>query len=105
MSTSAPPSALQAAIAPIHDLVAAAFTSHDPSHDMHHVMRVSNTAVALAKAEGLGPDDVALTHIAALLHDACDPKYFKDSSVLDRALQVCAEHPKPYAIEPISTST
>jgi uncharacterized protein len=59
---------------------------------MHHVMRVCNTAVALAKAEGLGPDDVALTHIAALLHDACDPKYFKDSSVLERALQVGAAH-------------
>ena len=60
-------------------------------------MRVCRTAVQLAKAEGLGPDDVALTHIAALLHDACDPKYFKDSSVLDAALQVgdrvlpCAE--------------
>jgi uncharacterized protein len=83
-------SALLDAIAPIHALVAASFTSHDPSHDMHHIMRVCRTAVALAKAEGLGADDVALTHIAALLHDACDPKYFKDSAVLDRALQLGA---------------
>jgi uncharacterized protein len=59
---------------------------------MHHVMRVTSTAVALAAAEGLHPDDVALTHIAALLHDACDPKYFKDSSFLDKALQVGAAH-------------
>jgi len=88
MSDPAPPSPLTAAIAPIRALVAASFTSHDPSHDLHHVMRVCRTAVQLAKAEGLGPDDVALTHIAALLHDACDPKYFKDSSVLDAALQV-----------------
>ena len=85
-------SALLAAIAPIHALVAASFTSHDPSHDMHHVMRVCQTAVALAKAEGLSADDVALTHIAALLHDACDPKYFTDCAVLDRALQLGASH-------------
>jgi uncharacterized protein len=79
-------------IAAVHALVAASFKSHDPSHDMHHVMRVCRIAVMLAEAEGLSPDDVAITHIAALLHDACDPKYFADCTVLDAALEVAAAH-------------
>jgi uncharacterized protein len=83
---------LTAAIAPVHALVAASFKSHDPSHDMHHVTRVCHTAVALAKAEGLCADDVTVTHIAALLHDACDPKYFTDSSILDAALELAGQH-------------
>lgn len=52
--------------------------ANDSSHDWFHIDRVRNTAVALAKAEGLDASAQATVELAALLHDLKDWKYSGD---------------------------
>lgn len=89
--------------------VASRFANHDPSHDMHHVRRVTLLALRLARcpslaanapapasnsnsksdsAEGEGEGenapargvDLLVVELSALFHDLCDRKYLPEGS-------------------------
>jgi HD superfamily phosphodiesterase len=45
----------------------------DCSHDLYHIKRVVNLAVALAKNENI--EDIELVQLGATLHDVNDQKY------------------------------
>lgn len=52
--------------------------ANDSSHDWFHIDRVRNTAVSLAKSEGLDRAAQETVELAALLHDLKDWKYSGD---------------------------
>lgn len=63
-------------------LVEKAMAGNDASHDAAHVFRVRDTALSLAREEGLSnsSDSMEIVELAALLHDIGDYKYMRDPS-------------------------
>ena len=55
----------------------------DPGHDYWHVKRVVNNALTICKREG---GDELVIHIAALLHDTADAKFFDEQTALNEIL-------------------
>lgn len=62
----------QAVIADIEKHVRASLEGEGSGHDWWHILRVLNTATALAKAEGA---DVFIVQLGTLLHDVADWKF------------------------------
>ncbi|MCM3086801.1 HD domain-containing protein [Bhargavaea ginsengi] len=58
-------------------------------HDVHHTLRVYRMAMRLAEAEGA---DRELVGLAAMLHDADDPKLFGNGGGLPNARAFMEEH-------------
>lgn len=76
------------------------FSGEFSGHDYFHTLRVFNTALRIAEKEGADRQVVAL---AALLHDADDPKLFPETAgKLSHARDFLAEHHvEPAAAEQI----
>jgi uncharacterized protein len=64
-----------------------------PTHDMNHVLRVSNIAVSIAKCDPcLAPDSrrMRLVEMAALCHDLCDQKLVPKEELALADERLCA---------------
>ncbi|MET3574423.1 HD domain-containing protein [Bhargavaea ullalensis] len=82
------PDLYEAALAWISGL----FREDATGHDVHHTLRVYRTAMRLAEEEDA---DRELTGLAAMLHDADDPKLFGTGEGLPNARSFMAEHGIP----------
>ena len=77
------------------------FNRDATGHDVHHTLRVYRMAMRLAEAEDA---DRELVGLAAMLHDADDPKLFGPENGLRNARAFMAEHHVPAAkIEVVCT--
>lgn len=56
----------------IEKIVKSLFQSEGTGHDWHHINRVKNNALKIARAEGA---DLYIVELAALLHDIADHKF------------------------------
>lgn len=65
--------------------------ANDASHDYAHIERVRNTALRLAREEGV--EDLEVVELAAVLHDIYDHKYSgSETAGPEAALAFCLEH-------------
>ncbi|GAA5876085.1 hypothetical protein JCM8547_002632 [Rhodosporidiobolus lusitaniae] len=75
--STSPSRVVQAALA----LATEHHAKYDPSHDIHHVQRVTLLALSIARSipssssSPLPPVDLLVVHLAALTHDLLDAKY------------------------------
>lgn len=73
------------------EMVSQYMSGYDPSHDMHHVDRVTRTALDLAKDykenHGASDIDLQLVELAALCHDVGDRKYYQGKETGGQLIQ------------------
>jgi uncharacterized protein len=68
--------------------VSSAMSGFEPGHDFSHVRRVVRHAMTIQKTEG-GNSEVI--HLAALLHEMCDSKFFDSAESLQMVTQWLSE--------------
>ena len=74
---------------------------HDPSgHDLNHLSRVSNLAMAIADSENFTQWEKDMTLVAVYLHDTIDDKVISNrEQAIETATQVGKRHGKPVIIK------
>lgn len=89
-------------LASTRQFVKATLAGEASGHDWWHIMRVTKTALAIAKAEGA---DLFICEMAALLHDMADSKLFDEDKALAEVEYFLTEQGLPQAQITEITST
>lgn len=76
-------------VAKTEEFVKSELANNDGSHDFHHIDRVRNTALSLAKEENIPTDKLLIVELAALLHDIQDWKYSGKYQIQTQIRSVC----------------